>query len=116
MASAEGCLHLCTDPQRLCPPGVTGTPDELGWSGCSEWVALNWLDMQGPWVIEGVAVPRALRKWHAMHPEWKPPADRLIVLTERFEQLTPRQDIMASGLHEVLADLNEWLAPILVYR
>lgn len=43
------------------------------WSEASEKASL-WLDEPGPWVIEGVAVVRALRKWLARHP---PPGDGL---------------------------------------
>jgi adenylate kinase family enzyme len=35
---------------------------ELDWSEASEQVA-KWFDEPGPWVIEGVAAVRALRKW-----------------------------------------------------
>lgn len=112
----QGIRHYCTDPRDLCPAGVPGTPVGLGWSECSQWVADKLLELPGPWVIEGVAVPRALRKWHAAHPDAPPPADRLIVLTEQHEALTARQDAMGVGLLAVLADLGDWLAPILVYR
>jgi hypothetical protein len=108
--------HLCTDPQDLCPAGVAGTPLDLGWSECSLWIAQHWLELPGPWVIEGVAVPRALRKWRALHPDAPPPADELIVLTEQRQALEPGQKRMGTALHSVLDELHEWLAPIMVYR
>ena len=43
-----------------------GKPDDLidthEWSAASAEVA-RWLDDEGPWIIEGVAMSRALRKW-----------------------------------------------------
>ncbi len=38
--------------------------DEVSWSEQSEVLARK-LDNPGPWIMEGVAVPRALRKWLA---------------------------------------------------
>jgi adenylate kinase family enzyme len=45
---------------------VRHTDDLIGrfdWSGASEHIARVWLAEPGPWIIEGVAVVRALRKW-----------------------------------------------------
>jgi|SRR5688572_23633462 len=50
--------------------GVSHTDDTkfaASWSEQSEMVA-GWFDVEGPWIIEGVAVPRALRKWLQAHP------------------------------------------------
>ena len=44
---------------------------DLDWHEQSVFV-LAWLDDVGPWVIEGVPVIRALRKWLKNHPEGKP--------------------------------------------
>lgn len=44
---------------------------ERGWSEASALTA-TWFDEPGPWIIEGVAVPRALRKWLAANPEGRP--------------------------------------------
>lgn len=44
---------------------------ELDWSSASDAV-LRWLDEPEPWVIEGVAAVRALRKWLIRNPEGKP--------------------------------------------
>jgi hypothetical protein len=98
------------------PAGVPGTPVGLDWSACSQWVADKWLTLPGPWVIEGVAVPRALRKWHAAHPDAPPPCERLLVMVECHEALTPRQAKMSQDLHGVLDELRDWLAPVMVFR
>jgi molybdopterin-guanine dinucleotide biosynthesis protein len=50
------------------------------WSAASAEVA-TWFDAAGPWIVEGVSVSRALRKWHANHPGERPPVDRVIHLT-----------------------------------
>ena len=76
----------------------------LGWSEASAAAAL-WFDTPGPWVVEGVAAPRALRKWLAAHPEGKP-CDVLIVLTEPHEPLTPGQAAMAKGCETVLREVR----------
>src|SRR5512146_1527083 len=39
----------------------------LGWSESSA-KASEWFDGDGPWIAEGVAMPRALRKWIARSP------------------------------------------------
>lgn len=110
--------HYCTDPQdhHAVPAGVSGTPVGLEWSECSLWIAQHWLELPGPWVIEGVAVPRALRKWHALHPDAPPPCDKLVVLVECHEPLGKRQLKMSQDLHGVLDELREWLAPVMVFK
>jgi len=40
----------------------------IDWSQQSEQIS-TWFDVPGPWIIEGVAVPRALRKWLARRPD-----------------------------------------------
>lgn len=80
----------------------------LGWSGCSAAVA-KWLDEPGPWIIEGVAVSRALRKWRDAHPGEPPPVDRVIYLDEPHEALTPGQLTMAKGVETVHAEIEGWL-------
>jgi len=108
-----GLSHWCTDPNRLCPPAVGGSPDDLDWSECSEWVAQHWIGTHA--IIEGVAVPRALRKWRALHPDEPPPVDRLLVLSQQRERLTKRQEAMGTALLDVLDELGDWLAPVLVW-
>lgn len=108
----------------------------LGWSDASEEVA-RWFDRPGPWILEGVAVQRALRKWgHArgcckvpgfswqLSPQNRPapPCDKLIVLRHRRPEAGPElpgQAAMAKGVHTVLAEvLESWpeLRRITEYR
>jgi len=46
--------------------------DHFDWSGVSTYVAESWIPLHGPWVIEGVAAGRALRKWLRAHPHGSP--------------------------------------------
>ena len=85
----------------------------LDWSAASEEVA-RWFDEPGPWLIEGVAVPRALRKWRLAHPGESPPVDTLIYLPRgRFCDLSPGQAAMGKGCDTVLAELADWLSGVL---
>ena|SRR5437762_14030959 len=70
------------------------------WSGASDEVK-RWIEQPGPWIIEGVAVPRALRKWYAEHGEQGTPADSVIWLQEPHIKHTPGQATMAKGLQTV---------------
>jgi hypothetical protein len=69
---------------------------ELDWSGCSALIASDWFAQPGPWIVEGVAAVRALRKWLASHPEGKP-CDEIIALSKSWVELTNRQAGMASA-------------------
>jgi hypothetical protein len=68
----------------------------LGWSEASAAV-IPWISRPGPWIIEGVAVPRALRKWFAANPTGKP-ADKVIFLGKPWQELSPGQLAMTKGL------------------
>lgn len=109
LAEREKLVHLCTDSQERCPEGLTGTPNGLGWSEVSQWVSDNWLGREA--VIEGVALPRALRKWREEHPGEPPPADRIIVLDRRAPDMKQGQVSMGKGMDTVFAELEDWLSP-----
>lgn len=79
------------------------------WSAASQYVADRFLSREGPWTLEGVGVARALRKFHEQHPAEAPPIDRLIVLTQHHETLSPGQVTMTKGVHTVLAEIEPWL-------
>lgn len=80
----------------------------LGWSEASAEVA-TWFDRPGPWIIEGVAVPRALRKWLAANPEGKP-CDHVLFLGTAREDLTGGQRTMAKGVITVFREIEAELA------
>ncbi len=83
----------------------------LDWSEASAEVA-TWLDAAGSWVIEGVALPRALRKWRDAHPGQPAPVDRVIRLTKVHRTLDKGATTMGKGIDTVLASLRDWLPPI----
>jgi GTPase SAR1 family protein len=90
---------------------VRHTDDLIGrhdWSAASAEVA-TWLDEPGPWIIEGVSVSRALRKWREGHPGDPPPVDRVIYLETPHEPLSKGQSAMAKGVATVHAEIEDWL-------
>lgn len=93
--------------------GVTvGHTDDLiathDWSAASLEVS-HWLDAPDPWIIEGVAMSRALRKWMKAHPGQKPPIDKLIVLSYPWVERTSGQQSMAVGVDTVQAEIDPML-------
>lgn len=78
------------------------------WSKESE-VAAAMFDEPTSFVIEGMVVPRALRKWLATHPEGRP-CDELIWMGKPAVETTPGQDAMGKGaltvLREILPELQ----------
>lgn len=93
---------------------VLHTDDLIGqfdWSGVSEHVATDWLARPGPWVIEGVAVVRALRKWLAANADGVP-CERVIVLTKPLVELSNGQASMAKGHEKVWQEVQ----PLLLAR
>ena len=67
----------------------------LPWSEASDEVA-RWFNAPGAWVIEGVTVARALRKWLADNPTGKP-ADMAIFVEGARLELTSGQEAMRKG-------------------
>lgn len=76
---------------------------QLDWSAASG-VAAGWFDVPGPWVIEGVATVRALRKWLAAHASGQP-ADLVLWLGTPLVARTPGQVTMARGCETVWAEV-----------
>lgn len=68
------------------------------WGQDSEAV-VDWMYSPGSWVIEGVTVVRAARKWLELEPD--APCDRMYFLSESFEPLTPKQQSMAAGIRTI---------------
>ena len=81
---------------------------KLDWSAGSAEVA-RWLDMPGDWVIEGVSVVRALRKWLLAHPVGLP-HDKLVYLRVPHEKLTEGQRSMTKGHDTIWASIETILA------
>ena len=84
----------------------------LGWSQASQAVAARMLTTTGDLIVEGVAVPRALRK--ALDQADGRPCDRLVLLRGRRPErgaASPGELVMAKGLltvlHQIFAELVE---------
>jgi adenylate kinase family enzyme len=78
---------------------------ELDWSACSERIASDWFEQPGPWIIEGVAAVRALRKWLAARQAGKP-CDTIICLSQPRVALTPGQATMAAGCSKIWGEIR----------
>jgi hypothetical protein len=78
------------------------------WSEASR-IASTWLDEPGHWVIEGVAMCRAMRKWREAHPGELPPMDKVIRLTDPYGPLTKGQVTMAKGEETVWREIETWI-------
>ncbi len=74
------------------------------WSAASQKVS-ELFDAPGPWIIEGVAVGRALRKWLARNPEGKP-CDVIYYLREPRVELTRGQITMGKGSDTVWREIQ----------
>lgn len=83
-------------------------PAKDTWSA-SSLRASGWMDEDAPWIIEGVAMTRALRKWHVRNPGEAPPVDRVIRLVRPHIQRSQAQEIMARGEATVWQEVVEWL-------
>lgn len=88
----------------------------MGWSEGSE-AASHWFDEPGPWVIEGVAVVRALRKWFLRNPivdrartTQRKPCDRIIFLRTAHERLLTGQLSMTQGHETVWGSISHTIA------
>lgn len=65
LANSYGVSVFCSDPAstvREVIEGVTYMPEGLDWEEQSHYICENWFP-KSEWVIEGVGVVRALRKW-----------------------------------------------------
>ena len=68
--------------------------------------AAGWMEMPGPWAIEGVTAVRALRQWLRDHPGERPPVDRVIYLRQPYVPLSRHQDAMRKGVETVFREIE----------
>ena len=88
------------------------------WSAESQ-KASEWMDEPGPWIIEGVVVPRAVRKWLARNPIREAlagtpagslrPCERAIWLSTAHQSLSAGQVVMAKGCLKVWNEIEQEL-------
>ncbi len=75
----------------------------LGWSGASE-AASKWFNAGGRWIVEGVATPRAMRKWFEQNARGTP-CDLAVWLQEEKETTSLQQKKMAHECSMVWAEI-----------
>lgn len=75
----------------------------LGWSGSSG-KAAEVIAGARRLLVEGVAVPRALRRLLEDHPRRRP-IERLVILGRPKIKRTKRQEAMAKGLDKILGEI-----------
>jgi hypothetical protein len=76
----------------------------LSWSESSA-EASKWFDEQGDWIIEGVQMARALRKWLAANPNTPLDAD-ILTLHRPWEARLPGQESMTKGVWTVFQEIR----------
>lgn len=89
---------------------VYHTDDLIGqveWSELSQQVS-TWFNNEGDFIIEGVAVPRALRKWLANNEEGKP-CDKVIWMGKAKIELSKGQLTMGKGCVKVMKEIKQEL-------
>lgn len=80
----------------------------LGWSESSEF-ASNWFNESGDFIIEGVQMARALRKWLKANPGVPLDAD-IVTLSKPFDTLIRGQESMSKGVQTVFREIEGDLA------
>lgn len=88
----------------------TDALEDMEWSDRSATVA-KWMDEPGPWIIEGVTIPRGLRKWKNYNGEDKPPPfDWFIMLPNprgAYEKVG--QGTMAKQVVGLATTMKDWI-------
>lgn len=79
----------------------------LNWSELSRHVAEDWMARPGPWIIEGVRVPHAVRKWFRDMKRADAPCDRMIWMPTPRLELSDRQRSLAKGCLKVFDEVVE---------
>jgi hypothetical protein len=78
---------------------------KMAWSDVSAEVVRWFEDMDGPYVVEGVASVRAVRKWCAAHPEGLP-ADFFLWLSIPRVERTKGQVAMGKGCASIWTEVE----------
>ena len=79
----------------------------FGWQGASDVVA-RWLHEKDQFVIEGVAVPRAIRKYIEKYGE-APDLDLIVVAGHGPNVLSDHQERLAKGITTVAREIEPYL-------
>lgn len=76
----------------------------MEWSEASE-AASHWLDNPAPWIIEGTAAPRALRKWLRRNPGKRLDV-QIVTLRRTYQELRLGQQSMAKGIETIMNEIT----------
>lgn len=99
--------HLSTHLRA--PVAHTDSITNVGWSQASLTVAAWFTGPEaGPWIVEGVVAPRALRKWLAHH-DTGTPCDVVYWLAKPFVELSKGQLAMTVGIETVFSQIEKEL-------
>jgi len=109
-------LFLCTDTvkqagERALSQGALYTPSKFDddWSGASLWVATTWFTRPGPFVLEGLAACRALRKYADVYDTNTPPCDEVVWLRCPRHGATPKHVSTGVGVESIMLEmLDNW--------
>ena len=108
----SGKSTLAADLSTIWTLPVRHTDDLIAthdWSAASEMVA-RWFDEPTGWIIEGVTVSRALRKWRRYHPDQRPPVDIVYFLAHpTVMELSREQSALALGVQTIHGEILDWL-------
>jgi Fe-S cluster assembly ATPase SufC len=85
-------------------PTILRLPKDERWSAGSL-LASHWFDEPGPWICEGVAMPRAIRKWLKRRKD-DVPADAFLWLAHPAEERSVGQHVMALGCATVWNEIK----------
>jgi len=114
-----GVPTFCADPASTVKQpeeGVTYLPDAFAapgmWSEATDLIAAEWLSMPGPWLIEGVAMARALRKWLRTAPPGELPCERVIYFDRPLVAQSEGQRRMGVAVRTVFDQISGRLKPI----
>jgi hypothetical protein len=113
---------FCGDPRSLVKrpvDGVTYLPEHLEWSAGSDYIANNWFNQKGPYVIEGVSVVRALRKWKKRHPVVRSmPCDKIIYFMNKHPSVDrlAGQHAMEKAVATMWGEVRDYYARITNYH
>lgn len=82
---------------------------DLEWSDASAEVC-KWFDAPDPWIIEGVTIPRALRKWRNFKgPEAPPPFDWFVFMPHPRQFLGTGQETMRKQVEGMAIVQKDWI-------
>lgn len=103
-------------PVLKIPVFHTDVAKDMEWSEASQYLS-TWFDVDGGWIIEGTAVPRALRKWVSRQiPEGglmdkvPVPFDRLVFMDNPREELElSGQKGMRSAVRTIMETFKPWI-------